>query len=171
MEFPSPDAVISASRDATVRLWKRTSTSPPTYDYTILSHGTAFINALTYLPPTSELPEGLVFSGGQDSIIEARQLGRPAGDNADAMLLGHVHNVCTMDTSPEGGWVVSGGWDATARIWKIGKWESDVVLESHQGSVWTVLAYNKDTVITGKFPFLLSRRKGSGILIYLCMHI
>lgn len=150
MAFPSPKSVLSASRDATVRVWKLTSIPPPTYDSTIISHGGAFVNSLTYLPPISEFPEGLIFSGGQDSIIEARQPGKSSGDDADAMLLGHMHNVCSLDTSPEGGWIVSGGWDSTARIWKVGKWEAEVVLDGHQGSVWTVLAYDKDTVITGK---------------------
>ena len=149
MAFPNSKVVLSASRDATVRLWKLASTPPPVYDYTITSHSSAFINSLAYFPPTSEFPEGLIFSGGQDSIIEARQPSRVASDNADAMLLGHGHNVCAIDVSPEGGWVVSGSWDGTARVWKIGKWETDAVLDGHQGSVWTVLAYDRETVITG----------------------
>ncbi|KAL2010239.1 hypothetical protein VTN00DRAFT_6046 [Thermoascus crustaceus] len=147
--FPNPNVVLSASRDATVRLWKLISTPPPTYDYTISTHGSAFINSLAYYPPTPEFPEGLIFSGGQDTIIEARQPGKAAGDNADAMLLGHGHNVCALDVCPEGGWIVSGSWDASARLWRIGKWECDVIFEGHQATVWAVLAYDKDTVITG----------------------
>ncbi|KAL4981115.1 PUL domain-containing protein [Aspergillus desertorum] len=147
--FPASKAVFSASRDATVRLWKLVSSPPPTYDYTIVSHGSAFINALAYYPPTPDFPEGIIFSGGQDMIIEARQPGRTSNDNADAMLLGHAHTVCALDVCPEGGWVVSGSWDSTARLWRIGKWETEVVLEDHQGSVWAVLAYDKNTIITG----------------------
>ena len=149
MAFPNPNAVLSASRDATVRLWKLISTPPPAYDYTITAHAQAFINSLAYLPPTSEFPEGLVLSGGQDTIIEARQPGKASDDNADAMLLGHAHNICALDVSSDGGWIVSGSWDSTARIWKVGKWETDVVLTSHEGSVWAVLAYDKNTIITG----------------------
>ncbi|MUP21777.1 hypothetical protein GNY19_13425, partial [Enterococcus lactis] len=157
--FPNPNAIFSASRDATVRLWKLVSTPPPAYDYTITSHGQAFINALAYYPPTPQFPDGLVLSGGQDTIIEARQPGKAADDNADAMLLGHTHNVCALDVSHDGGWVVSGSWDSTARLWKVGKWETDVVLEGHQGSVWTVLAYDKDTVITGRRALPLYMRQ------------
>ncbi|KAB8236062.1 WD repeat PLAP family protein [Aspergillus alliaceus] len=147
--FPNSNAVFSASRDATVRLWKLVSTPPPTYDYTITSHGSGFINTIAYYPPTPEFPEGLVFSGGQDTIIEARQPGKASDDNADAMLLGHAHNICALDVSPEGGWVVSGSWDSTAKLWRVGKWECDATFEGHQGSVWAVLAYDKDTIITG----------------------
>ncbi|KAL1967630.1 hypothetical protein VTN77DRAFT_2887 [Rasamsonia byssochlamydoides] len=147
--FPNSQTVLTASRDATVRVWRQVSSQPPSYDYTISSHGSAFVNSLAYYPPTPEFPEGLIFSGGQDTIIEARQPGKAAGDNADAMLLGHGHNVCSLDVSPEGGWVVSGSWDATARLWRLGKWETEVVFEGHQGSVWAVLAYDKETVITG----------------------
>ncbi|KAI9929936.1 hypothetical protein ASPWEDRAFT_101851 [Aspergillus wentii DTO 134E9] len=163
--FPNPNAVLSASRDASVRVWKLTSTPPPTYDYTISTHGTAFINALAYYPPTSEFPEGLVISGGQDTIIDARQPGKAADDNADAMLLGHMGNVCALDVCPEGGWIVSGSWDSTARLWRVGKWECDVVLENHQGSVWTVLAYDKDTIITGCADKIIRIFNTSGALL------
>ncbi|KAL1860115.1 WD repeat protein Lub1 [Paecilomyces lecythidis] len=147
--FPNPNVVLSASRDTTVRIWKLVSTPPPTYDYTISSSGSAFRNSLAYYPPTPEFPEGLIFSGGQDTIIEAKQPGKAVEDNADAMLLGHAHNVCALDVCPNGGWVVSGSWDASARLWRLGNWEAEVVFEGHQGSVWAVLAYDKDTVITG----------------------
>ncbi|KAJ5099499.1 hypothetical protein N7532_006500 [Penicillium argentinense] len=147
--FPNPNAVFSASRDGTVRLWKLVSSSPPTYDYTITAHGQAFINSLAYFPPTPEFPEGLSLSGGQDTIIEARQPGKTASDNADAMLLGHGHNICALDVSHDGGWIVSGSWDSTARLWNVGHWETEKVLGEHGGSVWAVLAYDKNTIITG----------------------
>ncbi|KAI9812331.1 MAG: hypothetical protein M1827_004780 [Pycnora praestabilis] len=146
--FPHPDFVLSASRDATVRLWKLLSNTPPQYDDSISSHGTAFINALTYLQPTSEYPEGLIISGGKDTIIEVRQPAKKPEENADALLLGHSHNVCTLDVDPEGHYIVSGGWDGQARIWSVGKWVCESVLEGHEGSVWAVLAYTKDIIIT-----------------------
>lgn len=88
-------------------------------------------------------------SGGKESIIEVRQPGKPPEENAEALLLGHASNVCALDVSSEGGWVVSGSWDASARVWRVGKWECDALLEGHEGSVWDVLAYDRDTIITG----------------------
>lgn len=157
MVFPNSKTVLSASRDATVRVWKLQSSSPPVFDYRISFHGSSFVNALAFLPPTQEFPEGLIFSGGQDAIIEARQLGISVDDAADGLLVGHSHNVCAIDVSMEGSWIVSGSWDSSARVWKIGKWECETTLEGHQGSVWAVLAYDKDTVITGECTVLLLR--------------
>ncbi|MCJ1473991.1 hypothetical protein MMC13_002647 [Lambiella insularis] len=146
--FPNPSLVVSASRDATVRTWKLLSASPPKYDSSISSHGSAFINAVAYVPPSSTHPDGLIISGGKDTIIEVRQPGKPPEDNAERLLMGHAHNVCALDVSPDGDWVVSGSWDGTARIWGVGKWECEAVLEGHGGSVWGVLAHNRETVIT-----------------------
>jgi len=90
-----------------------------------------------------------VISGGKETIIEVRNLGKTPKESADALLLGHAHNVCSLDVSPDGRWVASGSWDATARVWDVGKWECEAVLEGHEGSVWDVLAYDANTVITG----------------------
>ena len=84
-----------------------------------------------------------------------RQADRTPQDNAEALLLGHTANVCCLDVSEDGHTIVSGGWDAEARIWSVGRWETDTVLRGHEGSVWDVLVYDKDTVITGrKCPIL-----------------
>ena len=147
--FPSPSLILSASRDATVRMWKLLSPKPPKYDCSISSHGSTFINAITYLPPNSEYPHGLIISGGKDTIIEVRQPGKPPEDNAEALLIGHSHNVCALDVCADAGFVVSGSWDGSARLWRIGKWECEALFDGHGGSVWCVLAYGSDTIITG----------------------
>ncbi|KAL8767797.1 MAG: hypothetical protein Q9209_005791 [Squamulea sp. 1 TL-2023] len=147
--FPSSKLVISASRDATVREWKLLEPEPPRYDCSITSHGSSFVNAVAFCPPIKGYPDGLIVSGGKDTIIEVREPGREPDKDAEALLLGHAHNVCALDVSQDGAYVVSGSWDSSARVWKVGKWECDAILEGHQGSVWAVLAYDKDTLITG----------------------
>lgn len=121
---------------------------------TILSHGDSFINTVTYLPtsiakPMSDYPNGLVISGGKDTIVEVRSPNSTPTDNAEAMLLGHSSNVCALDVDGAGQFIVSGSWDGTARIWTVGKWQCESTLEGHEGSVWAVLAYDADTIITG----------------------
>ena len=149
MSFPHPKFVLSASRDSTVRIWNLLSDNPPQYDCSISSHGSAFINAVAYLPPSADYPEGLIISGGKDTIIEVRRPGKAPEETAEALLLGHAHNVCALDVSVDGDFVVSGSWDGSARVWRIGKWECDALLEGHDGSVWTVLAYDAKIIITG----------------------
>lgn len=148
--FPRPNLVLSASRDSTVRLWKLLSPNPPKYDCSISSHGSSFINAVTYLQPTIEYSEGLIISGGKDTIIEVRQPGKPPEADAEALLLGHSHNVCALDSSHDGEFIVSGSWDGSARVWRVGKWGCEALLEGHEGSVWAVLAYDRKTIITGE---------------------
>ncbi|KAI4258765.1 MAG: hypothetical protein LQ352_001074 [Teloschistes flavicans] len=147
--FPQPNLVLSASRDATVRVWKVVGESPPHYDCFLSSHGSSFINAVAYCPPIKGFADGLIVSGGKDTVIEVREPGREPDQNAEALLLGHSHNVCALDVDPTGAYVVSGSWDSSARVWTVGRWECDALLEGHQGSVWAVLAYNQDTIITG----------------------
>ena len=88
-------------------------------------------------------------SGGKDQIIDVRQPNKSLEDNADALLLGHGSNVCGLDVSPDGSLIISGSWDFDARVWQVGKWESSTVLQGHTQSVWAVLAYDNNTIITG----------------------
>lgn len=147
--FPSAALIFTASRDTTVRRWERLADSPPIYDATISSHGSSFINAVAYLHPTFAYPDGLIFSGGKETIIEVRQPGKPPEDPAEALLLGHAQNICALDVCDEGNYVVSGSWDGTGRVWGIGKWDCNALLEGHEGSVWAVLGFDKETIITG----------------------
>lgn len=107
------------------------------------------MNAVAYLPPSSPFPEGLIISGGQDTIVEVRQPSKAPEDNAEALLLGHHKNVCALDVEPTGKFIVSGSWDGEARVWPVGKWECEAVLKGHEGSVWAVLAFDSETIVTG----------------------
>ncbi|KAK4247718.1 PUL domain-containing protein [Corynascus novoguineensis] len=149
--FPAADTVLSSSRDQTVRLWRKTADKPPAFDATITSQGHGYINSLTFLRASSSWPEGLILSAGQEAIIEAKRPTLTATDNADRLLVGHGHNVCALDVSSRGSYVVSGGWDGKSLVWETEKWQISAQLV-HQGevkSVWAVLAYNEHTVITG----------------------
>lgn len=146
-------------------MWSLLSDNPPIYDDKIASNSTGFVNAVSYLPPTEQFPEGLIISGGQDTVIEVRVPSKGPDDNAEALLLGHSRNVCALDVDPAGRFIVSGAWDAEARIWPIGKWESQTVLKGHEGSVWAVLALDSETVITACADQLIRIFNTSGKLL------
>ncbi|SPO07289.1 related to phospholipase a-2-activating protein [Cephalotrichum gorgonifer] len=145
--FAHCDTVFSASRDCTVRRWNRSGRG--TFDQHITAQGSDYINSITFLRPTPAYPEGLVISGGRDTVIEARRPGASASDPAEQLLVGHTNNVCTLDVSPSGSHIVSGGWDGKAYVWSVEKWEAEVSLTGHEGtSVWAVLALDDKTVVT-----------------------
>ncbi|KAG8525869.1 uncharacterized protein KY384_000629 [Bacidia gigantensis] len=138
--------VLSASRDATVRQWKPTTSNK---DSSIICQAQSFVNTITFIPPSTDHPQGLVVTGGKEAVIDVRPPGRGPEENAERLLLGHAHNVCALDVSVDGNFIISGSWDGTARVWSIKSWDCEAVLEGHTGSVWTVLAYDKKTIITG----------------------
>ena len=130
-------------------MWKQLSSSPPSYDATESSQGGQFKTCLAYAPPSKEYPDGLIISSGQDALIEARHPATTAEENADGFMVGHQGQVCALDVGGDGRWIVSGSWDSSARIWQIGKWETEMELQGHTATVWAVVAYDRDTIITG----------------------
>jgi phospholipase A-2-activating protein len=152
VSFPNPSTIVSASRDASVRVWSLKNKSPPIFEQSIISQASSFINAVAFVPPSPDHPEGLVVSGSRDGLVEVRSPNKQPEDSADALLIGHANNVCALDVSQDGSIIVSGSWDTTARIWQVGKWstEDSAVLHGHEASVWAVLAFTSDIIITGK---------------------
>lgn len=112
------------------------------------SKGSEFYNCLAYLPPSPDYPDGLVVSGGNDTIIDVRKANSGPGDNAERLLIGHSRNVCALAVVPGRRHIVSGSWDNTARIWNVQSWETDAVLAGHEGAVWDVLPLDETTVLT-----------------------
>ncbi|KAK6839413.1 PFU-domain-containing protein [Apiospora arundinis] len=149
LAFPTSDLVLSASRDHTVRAWRRSSTNPPSFEPTIANQIHEYVNSLTYIPPSSDYPEGLVVSGGKDPCLDVRKPSATLSDNAERLLPGHANNVCSLAAAPNGEYVVSGSWDHTARVWSTKKWESELTLGGHEGAVWDVLAISEAMVVTG----------------------
>lgn len=149
MCFPTANVVLSASRDHTVRIWRKTAQNK--FDATMTTQGHEYVNSLTFLRPHGPYSDGLIVSSGKEPIIEVKKPTSTPSDNAERLLVGHGNNVCALDTSPKGTWIVSGSWDGKAIIWRTDTWEMShqLVHEGDVKSVWAVLAYDESTVITG----------------------
>ncbi|KAK1758573.1 ubiquitin homeostasis protein lub1 [Echria macrotheca] len=146
--FPTADLIVSGSRDNTARVWRKTAPKPPKFEDTIISQTQGFVNSVAFLhrPGSSNL----VVQSGADGVIEVQNPDAPRDDSRRVMV-GHTNNVCALDTSPDGRFIVSGGWDGKAFVWGTDKWEATHQL-AHAGdgvSVWAVLAFSNDVIVTG----------------------
>ncbi|KAF5135103.1 Ubiquitin homeostasis protein lub1 [Metarhizium anisopliae] len=148
--FASPEVILSVSRDCTVRKWSRGSQTPPSFEGTLVSRGSEYVNSVTFFPPSADHPNGLIISGGKDTVIEVKSPAAASTDHAERLLIGHANNVCTLSVAPSGSYLLSGGWDGQARIWNLQKWETVLNLGGHDGmAVWSVVALDDKTAVTG----------------------
>ncbi|KAJ1947287.1 WD repeat protein Lub1, partial [Linderina pennispora] len=138
------DALISASRDKTGRLWKRTTTRDFAEDSVFIGH-TGYVNSVAVLSATTEYPSGLIATGGADKDInlwDPTDLAQPV-----SKLTGHTDNVCALAASKDGKTLVSGSWDKTAKVWENGVLKH--TLQGHAHAVWSVLVLDDGSVLTG----------------------
>ena len=57
--------------------------------------------------------------------------------------------MCSLGLNAKAGYIVSGSWDKTARLWAVGRYEPQIELQGHTAAVWAVLAYDESTIVTG----------------------
>ncbi|KAN0077151.1 WD40-repeat-containing domain protein [Tylopilus felleus] len=141
---PTNNLVLSASRDSTAISWLRSS--PSSFSPTcILRSGSRYVNAVEYLPPTADAPQGYAAVGGQDMVINVFVLDSTNKEEPEYSLIGHTDNVCALHVGPAG-IIISGSWDRTAKVWKNFSLQYD--LKGHQQSVWAVLALEDSHSLT-----------------------
>lgn len=78
------------------------------------------------------LDEGTVGVGG---LVEVRD---PDNGEVVAEIRGHQEPVSRLGFSPDGRWLVTGSYDATAIIWDVGTFHPEHLLVGHQGAVLEV---------------------------------
>ncbi|KAI0683709.1 phospholipase A-2-activating protein [Cytidiella melzeri] len=143
---PTDSLILSASRDATAISWSRSTPDSPFTQSATLRPGPRFVNALTYIPPSPDAPEGYAVTGGQDAIINIFSLSAKREDS-NFQLVGHTNNVCALHALPDGT-IISGSWDQTARVWHQFQFAYELV--GHAQSVWAVVALDHAQFLTGK---------------------
>ncbi|ODV76913.1 PFU-domain-containing protein [Suhomyces tanzawaensis NRRL Y-17324] len=141
-----PNALVSTLRDGTVRVWKATNGGwKSSYDAIIAfnSPTKTFINSLAYV----QLPgESLIANAGQDTMIYLSDLDAPIEDTGKYQLIGHEANVCSLSFGHHE--LISGSWDATARVWDLESFATKYTLQGHQSSVWDVKVLSEGRYLT-----------------------
>jgi phospholipase A-2-activating protein len=142
---PTESIILSASRDSTAISWKRPSPTVPFTPSSILRAGSKFVNAVQYISPSPEAPQGYAVVGGQDTVVNIFALGPAQKEDPEYSLVGHTDNVCALNIS-QSGTIISGSWDKTAKVWK--QFQLVYDLKGHQQAVWGVLAIDDEQFLT-----------------------
>lgn len=159
-------AVVTGSRDQTIKVWHPIQdSSPPAYEcYKTLTGHTNYVAAVAYMPPLNDEPAGSIVSASHDRnlIIWDVEEGNPK-----AALTGHDQPVCAVSVAADGK-IVSGAWDSTARVWS-GE-NTQHILKGHTQNVLCVLALENGDVITGSADKTIKKWRNGQEVQILCRH-
>lgn len=140
------NAVITASRDGTVKAWE--SDHAYLVPRTIFtSPSGAFINAIACNTSSANT---MVAAAGNDAIIYVSELidssDAPIDDTGLFQLIGHSANICALDYSHSE--LVLSSWDQTAKVWDLDTCAVKYNLVGHESSVWDAKALGNQEYIT-----------------------
>ncbi|OAX34542.1 phospholipase A-2-activating protein [Rhizopogon vinicolor AM-OR11-026] len=128
---PTETIVLSASRDSTAISWGRPSPTSPFTPSSILRAGSKYVNAVSYLSPSPEAPQGRLANKGGNVVYA---------------LSGHTSFVYSLSVLPNGE-IVSGGEDRSVRVWRNGKCVQTIVHPAI--SVWAVSTMPNGDIVSG----------------------
>ncbi|ESP05233.1 hypothetical protein LOTGIDRAFT_227892 [Lottia gigantea] len=135
------NGILSGSRDVTARIWMPIENDNGYQEGHVMSGHNNFVSSVCVMPPDDKYPNGLIFTGSNDSTILAYTLDSP---QPIYKLTGHSSSVCTLATG-KFGFLVSGSWDKTAKVWLNQK--CVMTLEGHESAVWAVVTMSEDGVM------------------------
>ncbi|KAK7485283.1 hypothetical protein BaRGS_00023534 [Batillaria attramentaria] len=136
--------IISGSRDCTTRIWMPNDHDVGFSEGQVLQGHSNFVAAVCVLPPDDNHPNGLVVTGSNDSTI---LMFEPGQLEAVHKLTGHSNTVCAL-AAGKFGFLLSGSWDKTAKVWLNQK--CVMTLEGHESAVWAVAVMSeRGVMLTG----------------------
>ncbi|KAF5272219.1 hypothetical protein FQA39_LY01301 [Lamprigera yunnana] len=141
----SKNHIISGSRDKTAKLWIRNESNNTYAESTIYKDQKNFVASVLYLEPTVEFPNGLVITGGNDSVILIYQ----THDSYSSLALReHSNTVCHLSRGVEENTFLSSSWDNTAKLWNLKQQHSVSTFSGHTAAVWSVIQLQNLNIVT-----------------------
>ena len=121
-------AVLTASRDSSVKVWRRSSDEEgAAYTSTTLLGHTHYVIAV------AATPTGIASGSNDKHVIEwDLSTSLPA-----RVLEGHTNTVSCVAYSPSSNTLLSASWDSTVKVWKEGA--CLYTLKGHEATIWCVL--------------------------------
>ena len=144
----SNNQIVTAGRDGAVRLWQIEEGN--CFETLCIKEHEGFVNAVTFIPSTSDYPNGLVVSGGADKLINLWDL---TGGKLCGTLIGHSENICKLTVFPGEKKTFpfvfgSSSWDGSGRCWA--EDSTCITLNADAaGSCWSLAALGRDSFVTG----------------------
>ncbi|XP_050401900.1 phospholipase A-2-activating protein [Patella vulgata] len=138
--FPE-NGILSGSRDVSARIWVPIEMDNGFQEGHVMRGHSNFVSSVCVMPPDEKYPQGLVFTGSNDSTILAFTLDSP---QPIFKLTGHTNTVCALSAG-KFGFLLSGSWDKTARVWLNQK--TVMTLEGHEAAVWAVATMSEQGVM------------------------
>ncbi|KAL8576565.1 hypothetical protein ACOMHN_003123 [Nucella lapillus] len=139
--FIPEGGIVSGSRDCTTCVWIPNDHNQGFTEGQVLQGHSNFVATVCVLPPDDTYLQGLIATGSNDSTI---LLFAPGQLDPVTKLTGHTSTVCSLACG-KFGFLVSGSWDKTARVWL--KQKCVMTLEGHESAVWAVAVISEKGIM------------------------
>ncbi|ERL89805.1 phospholipase A-2-activating protein [Dendroctonus ponderosae] len=142
---PSND-IISGSRDKTAKFWKYNPHQSNFEEVMTYKDQQNFVACVLYLDPTEEFPDGLVVTGGNDSVILVY---KPSEPFSTFTIKEHSNTVCALGKANEANAFLTGSWDTNAKYIKISETPKCIVtFTGHTEAIWGVTQLKDNRIVS-----------------------
>ncbi|XP_044754625.1 phospholipase A-2-activating protein [Coccinella septempunctata] len=145
----SGNAILSGSRDKSAKFWKPNGFNASYNEFISYKDQKNFVASVLYLEPSNEFPEGLVITGGNDSVI---LIYKPSEPFATCSIKEHSNTVSCLSKGVAPNSFISGSWDTTAKYWVLSKdsqnQASHSTMKGHTAAVWSVIQLQDLKIVT-----------------------